>query len=480
MAGIGFELNKLAKRDDLTGIIGAFVYSAFATTGPWLFTVIALACITLLYSSGAAVDPDSLALMNFRGIIVYNFSFSLVLAAPIFLVMTRYLADQIHVKDVTAVPAVMFESLLATYLLQLPVAVWLYGFYVDMPLGLRLNGFANMYLVASVWLLGVFLTALKDYVAVSWAFLSGLAIGIAASYFLSADYHATGMMTGFNIGLAITVFWLIARILSEYPYLLNVDFALKPYFKRYWELLLAGLFYNAAIWVDKWIMWFAPEATILPSNLRFYPDYDNAMFLAFLTLVPSFALFVFNVETHFFHHYRRFYRSILDHASLKQIRKLFRAILGSIYEGARNLILIQGTICLLAILLAPKIFEAINILYMQLGIFRLGVLGAFFHGLMLFATIIMQYFDCRRSIMWIYLYFFASNSVLTLGIMWYFGFEYYGFGYFLSAASSFAISGIALFSHARNLPYHAFITNNNSVRKSIETSATERHNQVYQ
>ena len=80
MAGIGFELNRLAKREDLSGLAGAFIHSAFATTGPWLFTVIALAAITLLYS--ANVDAPVVAgLMNFRGIIVYNFSFSLVISA---------------------------------------------------------------------------------------------------------------------------------------------------------------------------------------------------------------------------------------------------------------------------------------------------------------------------------------------------------------------------------------------------------------
>lgn len=474
MAGIGFELNRLAKRDDISGIMGAFMHSAFATTGPWLFTVIALAAITYLYGYAG----NSLELMNFRGIIVYNFSFSLVISAPIFLIMTRYLADQIHVKDVTAAPAVMFETLTLTYLLQLPVAIFFYGFYFDMPIGLRLAGFANMFLVASVWLLGVFLTALKDYIAVSWAFLTGLAIGVLASWLFNS-YQATGMLIGFNIGLAITVFWLAARILAEYPYRLNANFAMKPYFKRYWELMVAGLFYNAAIWVDKWIMWFAPEATILPSNLRFYPDYDSAMFMAYLTLVPSFALFVFNVETQFFHHYRRFYTSILEHASLKQIRKLHQSITNSVYEGARNLVLIQGGVCLIAILLAPQIFELVQVYFLQLAIFRLGVLGAFFHGLMLFATIILQYFDCRKAIMWTYIYFFASNALFTAIVMVFYGFEYYGYGYFLSAATSFVFGVGVLFAHMRKLPYHAFISNNNSVKSRIDTTATERHQEAW-
>ncbi len=167
MAGIGFELNRLAKRDDLSGIASAFIHSAFATSGPWLLTVIALAMITMFYGWDGVDASKTLELMTFRGIIVYNFSFTLVISAPVFLVMTRYLADNIHVKDVTSAPAAMFESLLITFLLQLPIAILLYGIYLELPAGLRVAGFTNMYLVVSTWLLGVFLTALKDYISVS-------------------------------------------------------------------------------------------------------------------------------------------------------------------------------------------------------------------------------------------------------------------------------------------------------------------------
>ena len=42
MAGIGFVLQKLASKDDLMGIFRAYFHSAMASTGPWLFTVLAL------------------------------------------------------------------------------------------------------------------------------------------------------------------------------------------------------------------------------------------------------------------------------------------------------------------------------------------------------------------------------------------------------------------------------------------------------
>ncbi len=59
------------------------------------------------------------------------------------------------------------------------------------------------------------------------------------------------------------------------------------------------------------------------------------------------------------------------------------------------------------------------------------------------------------------------------------GFEFYGFGYFLSAVTTFAVSVLVLFSHIRQLPYHAFITNNNSIRSKVKVDALKEHSKVW-
>ena len=467
MAGIGFQLNKLARRDDLMGLAGAYFHSAFAIAGPWLFTVIALAITTAIY--GGSVRSE---LLDFRAIIVYNFSFSLVFSAPVFMIVTRYLADHIHVKNVTTAPTVLLESLALVFLCNLPIGLLFYAFYFEMELPLRLASFANLFLIAGVWLLSVYLTALKDFAAVTRAYLLGMTVAVIAAEFFF-DHQAAGMLAGYNIGLTLIVFLLAARIFAEYPYRLTRNFALIPFWRKYWELALAGFFYNLALWIDKWIMWFAPEAVQLPSKMRFYPDYDSAMFMAAMTILPSLALFVFSVETNFFNHYRRFYGNILAHASLKRIRSLQKNIQDSILEGGRNVMLMQGAIALLVILLAPQLFERVGMFFMQLGIFRLGVLGSFFQVLLLFSTIILAYFDCRRINLGIFFFYLASNALLTL-VSLELGFGYYGYGFFLSSALTFFIAAICLFNHVRKLPYHAFITNNDSVRRADIKAGTDR------
>lgn len=460
MAGIGFVLRRLVEKDDLLGVLRAYTHSAMASTGPWLFTVLALGGIAMLYRDFFAADQ----LLNFRVVTIYNFAFSLVLSAPVFMVVTRYLADSIHRHDVTETPSVMLGSLIILYAIQLPIAGLFYLVYVDLELSMRISALINVFLITTVWLLGVFMMALKDYNAVTRAFGIGMIIAVVMSDLLKDHYRDVGMVNGFSMGLAFIVFSLVARIMAEYPYRFSQPFAMKPYFRRYWELAVGGIFYNAAIWVDKWIMWFAPERMELPSKMIMYPDYDSAMFLAYLTIVPSMAVFVFSIETNFFERYQRFYEDILNHSPFRKVRQNHQAIVDSIVSSSRNFIVIQGAICFIAVLLAPQIFALLNINYLQIGIFRIGTVAAFFHVMTLFQMIILSYFDSRRITMYIQGFFLLSNTILTIWSMKQ-GFPYYGYGYLLSSMLTFVLTTVAMFHYVRDLPYHAFITNNNSVRQ---------------
>jgi polysaccharide biosynthesis protein PelG len=460
MAGIGFTLKRLASRDNLLGIARAYTHATMASSGPWLFAVIALGGITLLFTNPFGVET----LINFRIVVVYNFGFSLMLAAPIYMVITRYLADCIHRKDVTHTPTVLLSSLLMLSVLMLPFAIFYYGFYVELNLAMRLSAMINLFLITSIWLLGVYMTALKDYRSVTRAFGLGMLIAIVLGQLLKEEYGSVGILTGFNVGLVYITFSLIGKILAEYPYKLVTGTKIKLYFRKYWELAVGGFFYNAAIWIDKWLMWlYAPEAVTLPSGMTYFPDYDSGMFLSYLTIVPALAIFIFSIETNFFARYQRFYYDILEHKPLHTIRENHRKIISTILNSSRNFLVVQGTISLVCILAAAKFFEILEVNYLQIGIFRLGTLGAFFHVLMLFELIILSYFDCRKVTMWIQAIYFLANGLFTM-VTIEMGFAYYGYGYFLSSLLAFAVTSVVLFEHIQKLPYHAFVTSNNSLK----------------
>ncbi len=115
----------------------------------------------------------------------------------------------------------------------------------------------------------------------------------------------------------------------------------------------------------------------------------------------------------------------------------------------------------------------LNINYMQISIFRIGTLGAFFHVLLLFELIILSYFDCRKVTMWIQGIYLAANALLTLWTI-HLGFPYYGYGYFLASLIAFMVTSVVLFDHIQKLPYHAFITKNNSLRTYFQKAAEKQ------
>jgi polysaccharide biosynthesis protein PelG len=458
MAGIGFELRKLLARDDLIGIAEGYGHAAIATSGPWLFTILALGAILFLGAPNA--PPSELAV--FRLIIVYNFSFSLVLTAPVAIVMTRYLADSIHAKDVEQAPAALLGGLLITYAAAAPIACALYAWYAHFSRPAFLAAFVDFLLIAGIWTVSVFLTALKNYRALVLSFGFGMALGIVSAALLAGPWGAAGMLQGFNIGLAVTLFSLIARIFAEYPTRARRPFIFMPYFRKYWDLALAALAYSIAIWVDKWLMWLAPEHQTLPVGFVSFPEYENAMFLAYLAVVPSLAAFTLTIETSFFEKYTRFYGDILRHVSYGKIGANHRDLMQSLMEGARNFIILEGSVVFMGILLAPQIFDFLGISYLELGIFRLGLLGAFFHSGLLFLLIVLSYFDLRRITLAIAGLFLVTNGIFTLATLK-LGFAYYGYGYCLSALVAFAAAFVATGHVLERLPYQAFVLRNTSV-----------------
>jgi polysaccharide biosynthesis protein PelG len=461
MAGIGFELKKLASHDNLMGVVAAYASAGLAAAGPWLFTIFAIAGITILYASNLAYED----LIIFRVILVYNLAASLVLSSPVFMVITRYIADAISAKDVTNVPSTLLGCLVLLFFIQIIPALFFYGYYFELSLALRICAIANLFLLTGVWLLGVYLMALKDFHAVNWSYAIGMLVAVLAAHYLRDDYGSVGMLNGFSLGISVIVFSLVAKVFAEYPYKFHKPFDMMPSFSHYYQLALGGFFYNLAIWCDKLLMWFAPEAidNISGTKMIMYPDYDSAMFLAYVTIVPSMAVFVFSVETNFFQHYRRYYDDILGHKPFRTIQENGQKMIDSVLHHARTFMVVQGAISFLAIVLAAQILDALNINYRQIGIFRLGVLGGMLHVLAMFMMIILSYFDSRNRVMWLQFFFLITNVVFTI-ITMYMGFPFYGYGYFMSSACTFLLTAFVLFNFMNKLPYHAFITHNNTIR----------------
>jgi uncharacterized membrane protein len=458
MAGIGFVLRKLTNRGDLMGLVQGYLHSSVSSSGGWLFTILTLSAITF-FGPHFATYQD---LTTFRLVVVYNFAFSLVLTGPITMVLTRYLSDRIFARSVEGVPGMVVGGLTVAMASAVPVVGPFYFWYIELPAGARIAAWTGYALVAGIWVMSVFLSTLKEYAAVTRTFGLGMMMALGAAYVAGPDAGVAGMLAGFNVGLAFILFALVARVFAEFPFPVREPFAFLPYVRAHWELAIAGGLYYTGVWIDKWIMWTAPERLKLPSGLVSYPDYDSALFLACLTIVPSMAVFVVSIETDFFEKYHRFYRDIGAHATLKRIRDNQTGLLYAVFLGSRQLVLLQIVLALVLILLAPAIFTQMDVPYGQLGIFRIATLGALFQLLFLLLTIVLSYLDLNRLTLALHAVFLTVNVAGTL-VTLQLGFPYYGYGYFAASVAAFVAACVVTLRCLDELPYHAFITGNASV-----------------
>ena len=51
MAGIGFELRKLLKKDSLLGLVQAYAYAGVIGSGPWVLSIVGILAVGLLAST---------------------------------------------------------------------------------------------------------------------------------------------------------------------------------------------------------------------------------------------------------------------------------------------------------------------------------------------------------------------------------------------------------------------------------------------
>jgi len=218
MAGIGFVLRKLYKKDNLSGLAGACLHSAFASAGPWLFTVLALAFISMAGKSLVGSD----ALFNFRTILVYNFSFSLMISGPIYMIVTRYLSDKIYCRDVTGAPGILFGALVMLWAIEIPIAAAFYIFFADLGTAMTISAIVNFLLLSAVWLIGIFISAMRNYKLITYSFFVGMVLAVLCSTALSINFGAVGILNGFSLGLCVIIGLLLGNVLAEYPYPLKL------------------------------------------------------------------------------------------------------------------------------------------------------------------------------------------------------------------------------------------------------------------
>ncbi|MCP4914179.1 MAG: exopolysaccharide Pel transporter PelG [Oligoflexia bacterium] len=410
MAGVGFKLTKYFSKSNVSGNLRGALYSVIISSGPWLITVLAVAFVTLI--SQRFLGQQDLKI--FRAIICYTYAVSLIIFGFIEMPVTRYLADKLFIHDVyTFKNLYLFIGAIITAILTIFGLVF-YSITFPEDFLMQLLGTYFLVFVALIWLAMIFLSAAKNFHPIIISFLLGGLISVGLSMYLGQEHGLVGCLFGFVAGQAFTALSLGASLFLEFKGQQYHSYEITNYFKNNKTLVFVGLFYYLGIWADKAVFWYTDVGQKVVGLLYTNQYYDTAMFIAYLSIVPTLAVFLVKVETDFYIQYSYYFNSILNKKSLPFLNQARGDIVRSLREAISSLYKIQVAVTLPLWIFAEQIIKVLNLPGLMEPIFKFGIIGAFLQGNFLIFNIILLYFERSRLVLKNYSIFFVTNFAFSL------------------------------------------------------------------
>lgn len=429
MAGIGFELRKLLTRQSYGGLLQAYAYAGVISAGPWVLSIIGILLIGIL--SIGVVEPRSL-IVQFQVSVTYVMACSLILTGLVQLAFTRFVADRIFEKrDDWVLPnfnGLLLTTTLVSGLLGLVAIVFLFP---GEPVLYRLLLLSAFVIMCATWIAAVFLSGLKKYKEIVGLFVVGYMVVIGAALALR-PFGLEGLMGGFVLGHFLLLAGMMLLIYRSFRSSRGVGFELFRPGAMFGSLVLTGLFYNAAIWADKFIFWFTAETSQhVIGPLRASVIYDLPIFLAYLAIIPGMAVFLVRIETDFVEHYDKFYGSVREGAPLATIERTRNNLVGAARDGLFDIAKIQAITVLIILALGERVLQWLGISPLYLPLLSVDVVATSLQVVLLGILNILFYLDRRRMVLLLSGLFLVSNALFTwLSIQ--LGVVFFGYGFALS------------------------------------------------
>jgi uncharacterized membrane protein len=454
MAGIGFELRKILKRDSLFSLLHAYSFAAVISSGPWVLSIVGMLIIGMLSTS--VVLPEFL-IVQFQVSITYVIASSLIFTGVCQLALTRFAADRMFEKRLNVIlPNLHAVILVVSVTGGLAGLLCVAFLFPEQSVLYRLLLLAAFVILCIIWVATIFLSGMKQYKEIVWLYTLGYGITIGSALLLR-PFGLEGLMGGFVIGQAAMLLAMLALILYNFPSEKFISFEFFDRRFNYPTLMWIGLLYNAGVWVDKFIFWYTPatsQAIIGP--LRASLIYDLPVFLAYLSIIPGMAIFLLRMETDFVEYYDGFYHSVRTGGSLETIEKYRNGMVETVRLGTFEIIKIQTIATLVLVVAGKPILQWLGISTLYLPLLYIDVIAAGLQVVLLGVLNVFFYLDKRHIVLWLCIVFVGLNAVLTrLSII--LGPAFYGYG-FAVALLIVVLAGLYVLSQKlETLEYETFM-----------------------
>lgn len=454
MAGIGFELRKLLKRDSFLAVLHTYAYAGIISSGPWVLSIVAVLIIGVI--SIPVVIPHFLV-SQFQTSITYLIALSLIFTGFVQLAFTRYSADRIFDKEhFRLLPNLNGLLLLASVTggsLAFPLTMILFP---ATSLIFRML-FATTFVVLScVWIAAILLSGLKAYKAILINFAVGYGTALLLAIILRV-WKLEGLMLAFLLGQFILLKGMLLVLFRNYPTRSFVEFDFLSRKRVYVSLVFTGFFYNLGVWADKFVFWFHPyTGTNVIGPLNASEIYDLPVFLAYLSILPGMAVFLVRMETDFVEYYDRFYEAVREGGSLTYIYEMKDEMIRMAREGIYDIIKIQAIAAIAVFLVGAKLLDMAGIPQVYLPLLYIDVAAAGFQVVFLGILNIYFYLDRRGRALFLTALFACLNLVLSI-VSISLGPYFYGYGFALSLCIAIMCGMFLLDRDLQKLEYETFM-----------------------
>lgn len=443
MAGIGFELQRLSRQGGLIGQAAATGHAAFVTAGPWLVTVLALGLVQRHIVIVVSAEDAYLL----QALVIYSFCLTLLVTAPIATAAIRASADDLYERRTGRIRGNFMLAVALCCALALALALPLFSFGFGLAGVDLVLATAGAGATAMVWPAIAFASMVRAYFIISMSFVVGLAVSVGLTLALAVQGFGAGVQAaGFGAGLGLAAIALMATVLSTFPgdmpSLGDPALRLLARSRRHLAMVCGAAVAVAAVWADSWVVWAGPLGKAANGGLPTAPFYDSAMFMARLSILPGLISFLLSVDTEVHERTRSLMAAVEDDGTLAHIRRRLDDTGRAADSTLMRLIVLQGVCCAILVLLAPAFIAPAGLRFEQIGVFRLGILGALFQAIFIAASTLVLHFGRGRAYLGLQALFLLLNLAGT-GASLAMPQHWLGSGYLVAAALA-AIAALAV------------------------------------
>ncbi|GIP16206.1 hypothetical protein J40TS1_18480 [Paenibacillus montaniterrae] len=453
MAGIGFELRKLFRKEGLLNNLRAYAYSSMTTVGPM---ILCMSLIIILQYLMSRYDGSYMDWELYIATVSYCFIFSIVITSGISLLITRYVSDCLYTKDYRKLMSSYYGVLSLIIPLASIVSV-LFLSQVQAGLAYKFSAYFFFIFLVIIWIQGVYLSALKDYVRIARSFFIGALSTVLVAWVLMKFFEVSTLLSSFiglDVGFFIICLLTGLHFQQKFPKAdPSVYYEFLQYFKKFPAMFFSGCLIYSGIYLHNFVYWFSDNGYVIGDAFRVYMFYDVPVFYAFLSVMPTLVTFVVSVETSFFEKFRHYYLNVLNDGTVQDIQNAKKQMQKTLVREISFLMEIQLLFTVLSIGVGILLLPKIGFTMQQLDLFIILAL-AYYLFIILFSLVhVLMYFDDQKGVFFVGLLFFVLNIVCTIVTM---KLNYDGLGMFIASfVALLAVIGRLLYV-LRNIDYYTF------------------------